>query len=112
MAKILIVEDNSILCKTLQYNLLADGYEVLTANSKKEAQVMLKKLTFDLVILDVNLPDGDGFEFYKEIQCGFPTIFLTARDMESDIIKGYELGAEDYITKPFSMPVFLKKLLF
>jgi DNA-binding response OmpR family regulator len=112
MSSILIVEDNQILSKTLQCNLEADGYKVLIANNEHDAWVLLQRAIPDLLILDINLPDGNGFDFIRDLrkQTEVPTFFLTVSDMEGDIIKGYELGADDYITKPFSMAVFLRKV--
>ena len=77
------------------------------------ASNFLTKQDYDLIVLDVNLPDGHGFAFCREVKERRPdtaVIFLTANDMESDMLKGYELAAEDYVTKPFPMSVFQKKL--
>lgn len=111
--RILVVEDDRLLNHTLCYNLNAAGYVVDGVMSKQEAEAFLKKQDYDLMVLDVNLPDGNGFEFCKEVKERRPdtaVIFLTAKDMESDMLKGYELGAEDYVTKPFHMSVFQRKL--
>ena len=81
--------------------------------TKSAASNFLTKQDYDLIVLDVNLPDGNGFDFCREVKERRPdtaVIFLTANDMESDMLKGYELGAEDYVTKPFPMSVFQKKL--
>lgn len=111
MQKILVVEDNNLLNTTIAYNLQAEGYAVMQAKSLAEARRHLAQHP-DLIVLDVNLPDGDGFSFCKEVKekADIPVFFLTANDMESDMLKGYELGADDYITKPFSMVVFQKKI--
>ena len=111
--KILVVEDDRILNTTLCYNLSAAGYEVATALTKSAAERLCKKQEFDLIVLDINLPDGNGFDFCRDIKARHPdtaVIFLTANDMESDMLKGYELGADDYVTKPFPMSVFQKKV--
>ena len=111
--KILVVEDDRILNTTLCYNLSAAGYEVATALTKSAAERLCKKQEFDLIVLDINLPDGNGFDFCRDIKERHPdtaVIFLTANDMESDMLKGYELGADDYVTKPFPMSVFQKKV--
>ena len=111
--RILVVEDDQLLNKTLSYNLSAVGYSVDGAMSKAVAIRFLEKQDYDLIVLDVNLPDGNGFDICHEVKERRPdtaVIFLTANDMESDMLKGYELGAEDYVTKPFPMSVFQKKL--
>lgn len=111
--KILVVEDDHLLNTTLCYNLSAAGYLVDAALSKSMAEHFFKKQDYDLIVLDVNLSDGNGFDFCRNIKEYRPdtaVIFLTANDMESDIIRGYELGADDYVTKPFLMSVFQKKV--
>lgn len=111
--RILVVEDDRLLNSTLCYNLTAAGYAVDAALSKQAAGEFLAGQGYDLVVLDVNLPDGNGFDFCREIKGHCPdtaVIFLTANDMERDMLRGYELGADDYVTKPFHMSVFLKKL--
>lgn len=109
--RILVVEDDRLLNNTLCYNLDAAGYVVDSALTKSAASDFLTKQDYDLIVLDVNLPDGNGFDFCREVKERRPdtaVIFLTANDMESDMLKGYELGAEDYVTKPFPMSVFQK----
>ncbi|MDD2971949.1 MAG: response regulator transcription factor [Lachnospiraceae bacterium] len=111
--KLLVVEDDRLLNNTLCYNLSAAGYTVDAAMTKSVAKQYCEKQDYDLIVLDVNLPDGDGFDFCKEIKEYRPdtaVIFLTARDMESDQLRGFELGADDYVTKPFPMSVFQKKV--
>ena len=103
--RILVVEDDQLLNKTLSYNLSAVGYSVDGAMSKAVAIRFLEKQDYDLIVLDVNLPDGNGFDICREVKERRPdtaVIFLTANDMESDMLKGFELGADDYVTKPFS----------
>ena len=98
---ILLVEDNDAIKKGLVFTLNSNNYCVESASSISEAIRFLDK-KINLIILDVTLPDGDGFDFYEEfIKGSIPTIFLTAKDEEEDIVKGLTLGAEDYITKPF-----------
>ena len=105
---ILLVEDNDILAKGLIYSLNQNKYNVIHKNNVKDTikffNYSLKNSDINLIILDISLPDGNGFDLYnqniKEEQ--IPTIFLTAKDDEDDIVKGLELGADDYITKPFS----------
>ena len=99
---ILLIEDEVDILNNLKDILEQNNYQVLSARTIKESKEYLEK-DLDLIILDVALPDGDGFEFYKMNikQRQIPTIFLTAKDLEDDIVKGLSLGAEDYITKPF-----------
>lgn len=111
--RILVVEDDRLLNNTLCYNLSAAGYEVDAALTKSVAERFCRKQEYDLIVLDINLPDGNGFDFCRDIKESRPdtaVIFLTANDMESDMLKGYELGADDYVTKPFPMSVFQKKV--
>ena len=111
--RILVVEDDRLLNNALCYNLNTAGYTVDSVLTKSAAGSFLTKQDYDLIVLDVNLPDGNGFDFCREVKERRPDtaiIFLTANDMESDMLKGYELGADDYVTKPFPMSVFQKKL--
>ena len=111
--RILVVEDDRLLNNTLCYNLNTMGYTVDAALSKQAATNDIEKQDYDLIVLDVNLPDGNGFDFCRKAKERHPDtaiVFLTANDMESDMLKGYELGADDYVTKPFHMSVFQKKL--
>ena len=102
--QILLVEDNKAITKALTYNLEQNKYKVLCAENVAQTLTILEQEKIDLIILDVTLPDGNGFDLYKTIKkkYGISTIFLTAKDEESDVVKGLELGAEDYVTKPFS----------
>lgn len=104
--KILIVDDEEDLCEILQYNLSNEGYKTEIAHSAEEA---LRKslLEYDLLILDVMMGPMSGFKLAdklrKEMENNVPVIFLTAKDTENDILTGFSLGADDYITKPFSV---------
>lgn len=113
MKQILIVEDDSFLNKMLAYNLMADEYGVTSALNARTAAKSLRQREFDLVLLDVNLPDGNGYELCRLIKPQHPdtiVIFLTANDQESDQIRGYEAGAVDYITKPFVIEALQRKI--
>ena len=113
MKHILVVEDDSFLNKMVTYNLTADGYDVISVLNVKTATQALNSREFDLVLLDINLPDGNGFELCKLIKPQHSdtiVIFLTANDQESDQIRGYEVGAIDYITKPFVIGALQRKI--
>ena len=112
MPKILVVEDDRKLNQTICYALEKAGYIPYPAHSIKRAKAACLQDTPHLILLDVNLPDGEGFLFCQWIksQSSAPVLFLTARDLEEDALTGYELGAEDYVTKPFSIKILLKKI--
>lgn len=109
---ILLVEDNEILAKGLIYSLNQSNFNVIHKTNVKETKKFLQNEKPDVVILDISLPDGNGFNLYdKEIKDrGIPTIFLTAKDDEDDIVKGLELGADDYVTKPFSVKELIARI--
>lgn len=104
---ILIVEDDGVLAQGLKRALKTEDREIKVCGKLREARGILRDGLPDLMILDVNLPDGNGFDFLEEVkrQWRFPVILLTANDMETDIVAGLEAGADDYITKPFSLAV-------
>lgn len=108
--KILLVEDNQSIIKGLVYALEQNKYEVEVKTTVKDTIIYLENNKVDLVILDVSLPDGNGFDLYKDYIHNIKTIFLTARDTEDDIVLGLELGADDYITKPFSTRELLARI--
>ena len=113
MFHLLVIEDDKVLKFGLKKCLEDEGYRVTVAENAKETAAVLQAASpVDLVILDVNLPGQDGFTIYRQMisMQQIPAVFLTARDEEEDIVKGFDLGAEDYITKPFSVNVFLKKI--
>lgn len=102
MIQILIIEDDRHIGEGLQFLLESEGYGAELAMSVSEGREKLEKGNTQLLILDVNLPDGSGFEFFQKIQSKkIPVIFLTALDEEKNIVKGFNLGADEYITKPF-----------
>ena len=113
MKRILIVEDDALLNKTLAYNLSSDGWDVTPALNAKTAAALLAGTEYDLVLLDINLPDGNGYDLCRLVKPEHPdtvVIFLTANDQESDQLRGYEAGALDYITKPFSIEALQRKI--
>lgn len=110
--RILVVEDDRNLSDTLRYNLRKEGYDVATAGDGAEALDMCRRETFDLVILDIMLPKVSGFEVCRVLRKGktVPILMLTARDDEVDKVVGLEIGADDYMTKPFSMRELLARV--
>lgn len=109
---VLLVEDNELLAKGLIYSFEQRDYKVIYAINVNETLQVIKNNKINLAILDVSLPDGNGFDLYKNNikEKKIPTIFLTAKDEEDDIVKGLELGAEDYITKPFGVKELLARI--
>lgn len=101
--KVLLVEDNSNIRESLEYSFSANNIDLVSKSSVNEAIEYLDYNKVDAAILDVTLPDGNGFDLYKHhiMIKDIPTIFLTANDAEEDIVKAFEMGASDYITKPF-----------
>ena len=110
--KILLVEDNEILAKGLIYSLEQKKYQVIHTLNVENTLKILKTEKIDLAILDVSLPDGNGFDLYRDNikEKNISSIFLTAKDEEDNIVKGLELGAEDYITKPFSIKELMARI--
>ena len=105
--KILVVDDEDDLCEILKFNLETEGYQVITANSAEDA-LKLDIASFDLLLLDVMMGGMSGFAMAKQLKANpstasVPIIFLTARDTENDTVTGFNLGADDYISKPFSL---------
>lgn len=112
MKSILIVEDNEVIVKGLRYLLEQEKFKVSVCKNAKETMDAIGKQDIDLVVLDITLPDGDGFELCKYIKqyTDIPIIFLTAKDEEQDVVKGFDLGAEDYIIKPFRNRELLSRI--
>lgn len=110
--KILLVEDNEILAEGLIYSLEQKKYQVIHTLNVENTLKILKTEKIDLAILDVSLPDGNGFDLYRDNikEKNISSIFLTAKDEEDNIVKGLELGAEDYITKPFSIKELMARI--
>ncbi|MDE7310802.1 MAG: response regulator transcription factor [Eubacterium sp.] len=107
MNTIIVVEDDEALCRGICIALKSEGISFLPCGTLKKARDIFYQGGCGMVILDINLPDGNGMEFLKEIRAvsSVPVIVLTANDMETDIVAGLELGADDYVTKPFSLAV-------
>ena len=107
---ILIIEDDNALRSGLEFDLTAEGYKVVTAENGRTALERLDSA--DIALMDVNLPDMGGFELCRELKNkkNIPVIFLTCRDLEADELNGFSSGADDYITKPFSLPVLRKRI--
>ena len=106
--KVLVIEDEPDIRKTLEYNLLREGFEVFGCGSIKEAKKLIEDPKFSIILLDLMLPDGSGLDLCKEIKSDtatkdIPIVILTAKDDEVDKVVGFELGADDYVTKPFSV---------
>ena len=112
MSKILLLEDDLSLINGLSFVFKKQGFELSITRTLKEAEGMWKDGKYDLLILDVSLPDGCGFEFCKKVRLTskVPIVFLTASDEETSIIMGLDIGGDDYITKPFKLGVFVSRI--
>ena len=110
-----VIEDDRLLNQALEIALREAGYDTVSIHSKKEALALLDGRE-DLLLIDIGLPDGDGVRLYQELQKKWkqkqmvPAVFLTARDEERDMLAAFDVGAEDYVVKPFSMKVLLKRI--
>ena len=109
---ILLVEDNEAIIRGLEYAFVSHNYGFCAAETVAQAKAYLQNQRADLLILDITLPDGNGLLLYRDTiqKYGIPTIFLTAQDDEETIVEGLNLGAEDYITKPFSTKELLARV--
>lgn len=112
MKRLFLLEDDLSLINGLSFAIKKQGYEIDVARTILEADDLWTEGKYDLVILDVSLPDGSGFEFCRKIRqtSKIPIMFLTAADEETDIIMGLDIGGDDYITKPFKLAVFLSRI--
>ena len=110
MKQILIVDDERDLCEILSFNLNAAGYDTTIAYSAEEALQRMSEKTFHLLLLDVMMDGMSGFDLAKHLKGRVPIIFLTAKDTEEDMLKGFHLGADDYIAKPFSVREVLARV--
>lgn len=113
MINLLLVEDNETIITGLTYALSQESFEVDVARTAYETRQKLQRQSYDLLILDVSLPDGDGFEICKEVKkkdIELPIIFLTAKDEEKDVVLGLEIGADDYVIKPFRTKELISRI--
>lgn len=112
MKRLFLLEDDLSLINGLSFALKKEGYEIDVARTTLEADTLWVNDKYDLLILDVSLPDGSGFDFCRKIRLTskVPVIFLTAADEETDIIMGLDIGGDDYITKPFKLAVFMSRI--
>jgi len=109
---LLLIEDNENIATGLIYAFKKNNHQLMFLTNVEDAKKYLQKNTPALIILDVSLPDGNGFDFYENVikEKKIPVVFLTAKDDENDIVKGLNLGAEDYMTKPFSTKELLARV--
>lgn len=111
MQRILIVEDEELIANLIEMNLVAEGYHCICAYDGKVAEELIEKDKFDLILLDIMLPEINGYELLEYIKpLGTPVIFLTAKNEVNDRIKGLKLGADDYISKPFQIGELLARV--
>lgn len=110
--KLLLVEDDRVIASGLTYSLTQEGYEVTHYATFAAAQNAIEQDTFALCLFDISLPDGDGFSLCKQVKekSDIPVIFLTARDDEGNVVMGLDIGADDYITKPFRLRELLSRI--
>ena len=112
-AKVLVVEDDDNLRLAVSDNLEDEGYDVMSTRTGAKADDYVRRYQFDLIVLDIMLPDSDGFTLCKRWRdCGVQSmiLMLTARDQEEDMVKGFSAGADDYIVKPYQLRVFLSRV--
>lgn len=109
MKRILVVEDDMIIGGGVKHFLERKGYATVHALDLSQAREILKT-GFDLILLDINLPDGSGLDFCRELDSNIPVIFLTANDTEENMIEGFRYGCDDYIAKPFSTEILYQRI--
>ncbi|EHJ40462.1 putative sensory transduction protein RegX3 [Clostridioides difficile 70-100-2010] len=112
MSSILLVEDDLSLIYGLEYSIQKNGFSVDVARTVEEALQIYKEKNYDLLLLDVSLPDGDGFDICKRVReaSNVPIIFLTASDEEVNVVMGLDMGGDDYITKPFKLNELISRI--
>jgi len=110
--KLLLVEDDNTILEGLKFCLVKENFEVETASNGKEALNIIENNKIDLLLLDINLPDSNGMDLYQKIKekKDIPTIFLTASDLETTIVQALDMGADDYITKPFKTRELISRI--
>ena len=107
---IFLLEDDEAIGIALSYSLDSEGYQVTLAKSVADAKAVIREQTFALYILDLTLPDGSGYDICRMIKQQGPVIFLTAYDDEANVVMGFDLGADDYIAKPFRLKELLARM--
>ncbi len=115
MKKVLLIEDNKDLSAIIKFNLIKQGYEVFSVENANDGLMILDDVEIDIILLDLMLPGLSGEEFLKIVKSNsklknIPVIIISAKDMEKNIVEGLKLGADDYLTKPFSIKVLLAKI--
>lgn len=112
MSRILVVEDDELLNGGICFNLQSGGHEPIPVYDLKDAEEWVKNQKIDLILLDVNLPDGNGFDFADKIKNynQKPLIFMTAHELDEEVMRGFDLGADDYITKPFNVKIAMQRI--
>jgi two-component system phosphate regulon response regulator PhoB len=112
LTKLLLVEDDTLLGETLHERLVKEGYDVLWVQSQADGESAVAKQSFDLVLLDVGLPDGSGFDLARRIRASksVPIVFMTAMNTAEHRLEGYEIGAEEFIPKPFHLKELLLRV--
>lgn len=110
--ELLIVEDDAVIAAGIEYSLEQEGFQVCIANSVAAARQLMSEKSFDFYLLDLTLPDGTGYEICKEAKkkADVPVIFLTAVDDEGNVVMGLDMGADDYITKPFRIRELISRI--
>jgi DNA-binding response OmpR family regulator len=112
MSKILLIEDDDTIALSITFLLKQEGYKVITCSNISESKSKLLNNDYSIILLDISLPDGNGYDLCKYIKekYNLPIIMITAKDSERDIIKGFDFGADDYITKPFKAGELISRI--
>ncbi|WP_461206719.1 response regulator transcription factor [Clostridium sp. DL1XJH146] len=112
MRRILLVEDDSTLAYGVEYTLKGEGFNIIVASTLEKARKLFREKEFDLILLDLSLPDGKGYDMSMDIRkkSGVPIIFLTAKDEEINIVTELDMGADGYITKPFRIRELISRV--